>query len=267
LKRALKILLALTLLAALYAHADWHSVGRCIAELDAAWLAAALLLFVPQTLLSAVRWRALVAPLSTIGIGEGIRQTLAASAWNLIAPSKLGEFSKAAMLPLAGRKRVEAAGLVAIEKSADVAALLALWGLGSLNGWITLAGGCLLGLLLTIAGRRWLSLAAASSLLWVLHLAQIDLFLKAAGVFCPWHATLARVPAALFAGLLPVSFCGVGARDTALVWLFADLASPATMAAVGLLTASRYLIPGLVGIPLASGYRSGYRAATCSLTG
>jgi hypothetical protein len=41
---------------------------------------------------------------------------------------------------------------------------------------------------------------------------------------------------------------GIGVRDSALVWLFHDVASPASMAAVGLLTTSRYLVPGLVGV-------------------
>ncbi len=93
------------------------------------------------------------------------------------------------------------------------------------------------------------ALAAASLALWTLHLLQIDLFLKAAGVHVAWSEALARVPVAIFAGLAPVSFCGLGTRDSALVWMFADVASASAMAAVGLLTASRYLVPGAVGIP------------------
>jgi len=34
-----------------------------------------------------------------------------------------------------------------------------------------------------------------------------------------------------------------------------DVAAPAAMAAVGLLTATRYLVPGLMGIPLVVGSR------------
>ena len=53
----------------------------------------------------------------------------------------------------------------------------------------------------------------------------------------------------LYAGLLPISFCGLGTRDAALVYLFADIAPASTMTVVGLLTGLRYVIPGAVGIP------------------
>ncbi|HXT57593.1 MAG TPA: lysylphosphatidylglycerol synthase domain-containing protein [Pirellulales bacterium] len=255
LKRLIKIGVAGGLLAALYAAADWRSVGRVLASLDVGYLVAGLLLFVPQTLVSAVRWRRLVAPLAAISLGEAVRQTLAASALNLIVPSKLGDLSKAAMLPLAGPgDRARAGGLALLEKGADVAALALLW----FSGWLAVSGLTLCGLLLAIAAAAsWTrlrsssgcSLAACSLALWTLHLLQIDCFLKAAGVFASWSEAASRIPAAIFAGLLPISFCGIGTRDSALIWLFSDVAPASVMAAVGALTALRYLVPGAAGIP------------------
>ena len=286
--RALKVCLALLFLAALYWHADWRLVASSLANLNPLWLAAAMLLFAPQTLVSAFRWRRLVSPLCEITLADAVRQTLVASTWNLVTPSKLGEFSKAAMLPLAQPlQRVRAAGLVAIEKLADVLALAALWGVGFAWDSMPSNRAILLGLLpvaLVAAAASRLGerisaigstlrqsarnlrlphLAAHSVLLWSLHLAQIDCFLKAAGVFVSWHVACARIPAAIFAGLLPVSFCGLGTRDTALVWLFSDVAAPAAMAVVGLLTATRYLVPGLMGIPLVLGGQGTEVAAPC----
>jgi hypothetical protein len=262
--RAVKLSLALAMLAALYAAADWRAVGQALARLDPLCLGAALSLFVPQTLLSAARWRGLTRDLAPIGLREAVRQTLAASALNLVAPSKLGDLSKAAMLPrLTPRQRGAAMIRAVSEKGGDVAALagLLLWGLAGWSaGW--LAAGWLALCLLTWIVRRsnqpagvvtGLTFVLATLALWALHLAQIDLFLKAAGVFVPCQTMLARVPVAVFAGLLPVSFCGLGTRDAALVWLFADVADAPTMAAVGLLTALRYLAPGAVGIPLLGG--------------
>ncbi|HEV7226400.1 MAG TPA: lysylphosphatidylglycerol synthase domain-containing protein [Pirellulales bacterium] len=256
LKRLMKIGVAAALLAGLYTAADWRSVGRVLASLDAGYLMAGLLLFVPQTLVSAIRWRRLVSPLAAISLGEAVRQTLAASALNLVVPSKLGELSKAAMLPLASAgDRARAGGLALLEKAADVAALALLWA----GGWLAIDGLTLCGVLLTlVAAARWTrlrassgcSLAAFSLVLWTLHLLQIDCFLKAAGVFAPWSEAASRVPAAIFAGLLPISFCGIGTRDSALIWLFSDLAPASVMAAVGALTALRYLVPGAAGIPL-----------------
>ncbi len=101
LSRGVKLLVAATLLVALYSAADWNAVGAALLSLDGAYLAAAPLLFVPQTLLSALRWKFLVSRLQPISVGQAVRHTLAASALNLVVPSKLGDLSKAAMLPRA----------------------------------------------------------------------------------------------------------------------------------------------------------------------
>lgn len=265
--RIAKIAAAVVLLAALYAAADWRAVAGAISRLDAAFLVAALALFVPQTLLSAWRWQGLIRPVRSIALSTAVRQTLASSALNLVAPSKLGDLSKAAMLPeLNNAGRAAALVRVAAEKAFDVAILAALllWGLASLPVWQLAMLGVSAGIVAMIFRRIYssngagiattgLTLACSTLVLWGLHLAQIDLFLKSAGVFVPVETVLARVPMAIFAGLLPVSFCGVGTRDAALIWLFADVADTPTMAAVGLLTALRYLVPGAVGIPLLSG--------------
>jgi hypothetical protein len=269
--RALKLTLAGLLLIGLYMAADWRAVAGVLAALDPLYLAAALGLFVPQTVVSAMRWQALAAGVARISLAEAVRHTLASSALNLVAPSKLGDLSKAAMLPgLTAAGRARAVVQVAVEKGADVVALggLLLWGTvgwratGLAVIWLTLAvGGVAAGwcprATLRFMVRPALGVANASILLWLLHLAQIDLFLKAAGVFVPWEVMLARVPVAIFAGLLPISLWGLGTRDAALVLLFSDVAPSATMAAVGLLTALRYLVPGAVGIPLLTGVWSG----------
>ena len=66
---------------------------------------------------------------------------------------------------------------------------------------------------------------------------------------------------AIFAGLLPVTLWGIGTRDVALVWMFADVAPAPAMAVVGMLTALRYIVPGLAGIPCLSGILGGVRGA------
>ncbi len=284
---AVKLLLAVAVLAALYAAADWTKVGRVLATLDARWLTAAMLLFVPQTLVSAWRWQGLAGGVSAISLPQACQQTLAASALNLLLPSKLGDLSKAAMLPGSPAMR-STAPLVIIEKGSDVAALLVLLALGTLGvgPWLLAAlvvatalvalwgfgrrspglssdqpaeqdslsrsdvpRSWLQRLLVVLTLQRSLAVAATSLLLWMLHLAQFDFFLRAAGVDAGLQHILARIPLAIFAGLLPFTLWGVGARDTALVWLFADLAPAPVMAGVGLLTALRYAVPGLLGVP------------------
>ena len=233
-----------------------------LAGLQPKYLLPAMLLFVPQTVVSAWRWKALVAPVCRISLLLAIRQTLAASALNLAVPSKLGDLSKAGMLPTRqSGERLGLAARVTAEKLADVIALTLLMA----AGWLTTETGylavLLAGVWLAHLGinkvrknwRSWWSLVPGSLTLWCLHLAQFHLFLWAAGVEATPADTLTRVPLAVFAGLLPVAMMGIGTRDAALIWLFADLAPASIMAAVGLLTALRYLVPGAIGIPLLSG--------------
>jgi uncharacterized membrane protein YbhN (UPF0104 family) len=258
--RPLKIAVAVILLGAVYWAADWKAVLQAAATLEPTLLIAALAMFLPQTLVSAVRWRMLIRPLCRLAVADAVLQTLAASALNLVTPSKLGDLSKAAMMPLGGIARRSAAVLALVEKAADVIMLVVLCGLGWL-GWgndvfavaLSMMAGFTL-LTSTAAPRlgRWLSLGSWTLLLWLLHLTQIGLFLWSAGVDADWGDVLARVPLAIFAGLVPVSFCGLGTRDAALIYLFSDIAPPSTMAVVGLLTGLRYLVPGALGIPLVS---------------
>jgi hypothetical protein len=264
------------LLSAVLAWADLTDVVSVIGDLDVRWLTVAAVLFVPQTLLSAVRWRYLCRGQVTFGTGEALRQTLAASASNLVVPGKLGDVIKSAMLarladvPL--RLRV---GLVVVERGLDVVALLSLWTMGGAIVRLGSGGVALCAFVLVIAviaaaavstrtplrsivtPARLVGAGGMSLLLWALHLGQIQALILAAGVDASWLTAMARVPAAIFAGLVPVSLWGVGTRDAALIALYTDVATASTMAAVGILTASRYLLPGLVGVPFVLSYLSG----------
>lgn len=85
--------------------------------------------------------------------------------------------------------------------------------------------------------------------LWALHVLQILLFFRAAGATASAAAVFALAPVAILVGLLPISLAGLGTRDAALVYLFAAGDDPAVLAAVGLLTATRYVVPALAGLP------------------
>lgn len=274
--RLLKLGVSATLLTVLLRVVEWPQVLAAARQLDPAWLALSLLLFVPQTVVSAWRWQKLIAPLSSITLVESVWHTLAASALNLIAPAKTGDFSKAAWLPsLTPAQRAKAGGRILVEKGCDVVCLFACMAFG-VEMHLALGVMALLIVAVAVVSRDrlrsvwclvlgvWQSrehetqntkhktlapLVLFSTLaLWCLHLAQVHLFLLAAGVNASLETTLSRVPLALFAGLVPGTFCGIGTRDSALVWLYADIAPAATMAVVGLLTSLRYLVPGAAGV-------------------
>lgn len=264
---ALKLLGTIGLCAMLYRAIPWRAMAASAAQIDLAILSLGLLLFVPQTLASAWRWRRMLRPLADISFTDALRQTLAANALNLVVPAKLGDFSKVAMVgdDLAVRK--QAAMRALLEKLGDVGMLLIAIGLGFLGFNIAQTIGFALGFVVVLGLIRRLQTPSFdyaawigwTALLWAMHLAQLHLFIRACGVDVSLDTTLQRAPVALFAGLIPAAFCGIGTRDAALVWLFADVAPAPTMAIVGMLTALRYLVPGAVGIPVLMSLRRSVR--------
>ena len=64
---------------------------------------------------------------------------------------------------------------------------------------------------------RLAKVTLTSIFIWFLHLLQIWLFILALKAWAPFLANLALSPLAILAGLLPLTFAGVGTRDAALV--------------------------------------------------
>jgi glycosyltransferase 2 family protein len=96
-----------------------------------------------------------------------------------------------------------------------------------------------------------------SVFLWFLHLLQIWLFILALRGFAPFLAAVALAPLAIFAGLVPLTFAGVGTRDAALIFLFRPYLDLPTAAALGVLCTARYFIPAVAGLPFLHRYLEG----------
>lgn len=95
---------------------------------------------------------------------------------------------------------------------------------------------------------------AMSIFVWFLHLLQIWLFILALNAWAPPVVSFALAPLAILAGLLPLTFAGVGTRDAALVALYAPYFGAATGAALGVLCTSRYFLPAIGGLPFLNQY-------------
>ncbi|MEL7068340.1 MAG: lysylphosphatidylglycerol synthase transmembrane domain-containing protein [Cyanobacteria bacterium J06581_3] len=91
-------------------------------------------------------------------------------------------------------------------------------------------------------------ITATSIFIWLLHLLQIWFFILALNAWVNPITNLALSPLAILAGLLPLTFAGVGTRDAALIVLYQPYFSTATGAALGLLCTSRYLLPAIGGL-------------------
>ncbi|MGI0489254.1 lysylphosphatidylglycerol synthase transmembrane domain-containing protein, partial [Pantanalinema rosaneae CENA516] len=104
--------------------------------------------------------------------------------------------------------------------------------------------------------RHFLLIAGTSIFIWFLHLLQIWFFILALNAWAPFLANLALSPLAILAGLLPLTFAGVGTRDAALILFYQPYFNAATAAALGVLCTSRYLIPAIAGLPFFNQYLS-----------
>lgn len=85
--------------------------------------------------------------------------------------------------------------------------------------------------------------------IWFLHLLQIWLFTIALRTSVPFLDNLALSPLAILAGLLPLTFAGVGTRDAALILFYAPYMSAVDGAALGILCTMRYILPAIGGLP------------------
>ncbi len=107
--------------------------------------------------------------------------------------------------------------------------------------------------------KRLAAVSLASVFVWFLHLLQIWMFILALRAWCPFLANLALSPLAILAGLLPLTFAGVGTRDGALLYFYQPYFDAHTAAALGLLCTARYLLPALGGLPFLPAYLGAVR--------
>ena len=86
---------------------------------------------------------------------------------------------------------------------------------------------------------------------WLASIVQTKLLFDGVGASVPLVFTAAALPVGIFVGLLPITFGGMGTRDSAMVVLFAGFATAPQALAVGLLYSFfGYWLLAIVGIPL-----------------
>ena len=74
--------------------------------------------------------------------------------------------------------------------------------------------------------KQLLIITLTSVFIWFLHLLQIWLFIIALKAWAPFIVSVALSPLSLLAGLLPLTFAGVGTRDAALVLSLIHISEP-----------------------------------------
>jgi uncharacterized protein (TIRG00374 family) len=145
------------ILLAIYSRIDLNGLAHRLIHVHPVYFGLALLCFVPQILLTTVRWRVMMAEIRPMTMGESLRMVMAGKALNALVPSKLGEMSKAYFLRQGGRvDGPRAVSAVILEKGMDLAGLCLVLLLGVLaapeHGEPVLLGGAISGGVLAAVG-------------------------------------------------------------------------------------------------------------------
>ena len=90
-KRLIALGVTIVLLVILYTRVDRDALRAGIAATRPDIFLAAIAMFIPQTLVQALRWRWLVGLFTPLGWGEAISLILASQTMNLVLPSKAGD--------------------------------------------------------------------------------------------------------------------------------------------------------------------------------
>ncbi len=248
------------------------------------WLGATLLTL-SFPVMSAARWHLVLRAIGHhVPVARCLRIILGIWPLAAISPSKAGDLLKAYSL----RRDIGAlvvAGTVLVERALDLVTLAALALVGGLTvadrRLVSVAALVLVGVVAGLAvvqldvplpvgqkvrakardlmgaaralRRRPLALALVVGLTvlnWLASIVQTGLLFDGVGASVPFAFTLGALPVAIFAGLIPVTFGGMGTRDAAMVVLFAPHASGPQALTVGLLySVFGYWLPALVGLP------------------
>lgn len=272
-------LLLLVLLASLV---EWDRMAEVFARAQVAPLVGATAVGLLFPVFNMLRWMAVLRGMGVrMGWWECFRITMACWPVGTLTPGKAGELLKA----VAVRKRGLGIGSVLAERVVDVAVLGVygvVFGLLAMVPWAVLGGLAGLGGAMVAVGgaqwaERWLgrggkrdkvrgflsamlrlrrrprylwACVAASAVNWFLSMVQLALLLDAFGAPPSLPLIMGILPAATFAGLIPISLAGIGTRDGALLFLAAGRLDAAALLASSIMyTLLGYFLLGVLGLP------------------
>jgi uncharacterized protein (TIRG00374 family) len=120
----LPLAVSVAMLWAIYARIDRGLLLQRFISLHIGCFGLALFLFIPQILVTSLRWRFMISCVRPMSLWDSVRLVMAGKAMNAIAPSKLGEVSKAYFLKREGGVDIgQAVSVVVLEKALDMGGL------------------------------------------------------------------------------------------------------------------------------------------------
>lgn len=123
-KRILALIISVLIMILIFSRVDMSRFAETVAGANPWLFAAALVMFIPQILLTAWRWQVMTRKSIPLSVGESASLILAASALNILLPARMGDLAKAYFLKKnASLSLRRGTNLVIFEKYLDLAAL------------------------------------------------------------------------------------------------------------------------------------------------
>jgi glycosyltransferase 2 family protein len=94
-----------------------------------------------------------------------------------------------------------------------------------------------------------LKIAIVSILISFIFFFQGWIFILGLKAYLPFSYNLALMPYAVLAGLVPLTFAGIGSRDSAIILLYQSFIGAGPAAALGVLFATRFIFTAILGLP------------------
>jgi len=308
--RAVSVVISFGILVLIYFKIDLKSLANIFKDCNIPWLIISLLMFIPTTLMTCIRFKQLLPPKVKTRFSDIIGLILSASTMNMFLPSKMGDIVKSYFMKNNfGINGPFSLTVVIFEKTCDLLSLLVLCLAGLLThpvnprlfwvftgiilfglifGFIILSSRIFAKLFFTLLynivpkkfkknignfSDSWyevqdfffknkiklFAIAVNSIFIWFLHLLQFWFFIFALKSYVPFFKNLALSSLSILAGLLPLTFAGIGTRDAAIIYFYTPFFNSEVGAAIGILATSRYLIPAIIGIPFFGKYLSGIK--------
>lgn len=123
-KRLVALFITVILIAAILFNVDRAQLWENLKATRGLPFAFAMLLFIPQNLIMAYRWKRMASHFTLIGWGRALAMILASQSLNIVLPSKMGDLTKAVFLKRTGSLDLpRATNLVVFEKMLDMGSL------------------------------------------------------------------------------------------------------------------------------------------------
>jgi uncharacterized protein (TIRG00374 family) len=120
-KKVLSALITVAIFVVILLNIDIQQLGYYFLRMNVLYFLAGLSLFIPVSVLTGSRWKFLIRNECRIGLWESVGHLLACGSFNVVTPSKLGDFARVYFLKRQKRMTIKkGASAVIFEKSTDL---------------------------------------------------------------------------------------------------------------------------------------------------